>query len=249
MKKLLLLVVVVVVLAAGALALLNFVFDKERTKTHTVSGEVTEIVVKSQSGDVDLVPGGDQVEVRETQHYVFDKPKLERDVSGGVLTLESDCSAKLALKCYSDLRVTVPAGIKVTVKADSGDVDARAIDVRNAHLESDSGDVRLDLVGRQTLAWAHADSGDVEVVTRDAQAIDAQTDSGDVDVDADGAPRKIVAITDSGDVDVALQAGPYAIDADSDSGDALVEGLQRNDDAPQSIQARTDSGDVKLRAR
>ncbi len=249
MKKLLLAIVVLLLLAIAALAIANFVFDKKKTKTRTVAGTVSEIVVKSDGGDVDLVPASGQIEVRETRHYVFfKKPKLKQKLENGVLTLDTDCDLKV-LKCYSDVRVTVPAGIKVTVDSDSGDVDARGIDVRNAHLESDSGDVRLELGGRPLLAWAHTDSGDVDVVAADARAIDAQTDSGDIKVDADGDLRKVVALTDSGEVEATVPAGTYAIDADSDSGDVKVEGLSRNDGASKSIRARTDSGDITLRAR
>jgi DUF4097 and DUF4098 domain-containing protein YvlB len=249
MKKLLLGLVVLIVLAIGALAVLNFVFDQKKTKRQTISGKVTEIVIKSDAGDVDLKPGSGPVEIRETQHYVIRKPKLKQKLEGGVLTLDTpDCDIPV-VKCYSDLELTVPAGIKVTVDSDSGDIDANGISVLNAHLETDSGDVKGDFKGRQLLAFAHTDSGDVDVAVEDARAVDAQTDSGDVKVDADGHPLKIVAKTDSGDVDVAVPAGHYAIDADSDSGDAKTEGLTDTDKSPKSIEAKSDSGDVKIHAR
>lgn len=248
MKKLLLLIVLVIVIVAGAVAVGSLALDRTRVKTHTVADRVREIVVKSGSGDVDLVPAGRQVEVRETQHYVFRKPKLNRDVDNGVLTLDSDCKGGF-FTCYVDLRVTVPAAVKVTVDADAGDVDARRIGVRDGHVQSDSGDVRLELVGRQLLVWAHTDSGDVEVRAADARAIDAQTDSGEVTVDAGRDPRRVVARTDSGDVEVAVPRGDYAVDADTDSGDVRIDGITRNDRSPKSIQAQTDSGDITVRAR
>lgn len=231
MKKLLLFIVFLLILVIAALALLSFVFDKKKTKTQTISGTVTEVVVKSDRGDVKLTTGGTQVEVTEEQHYViFKKPKLKQKLEGGVLTLDVDCDIPV-IKCYSDLEVTVPAGVRTT------------------HLESDSGDVKADLEGRQLLVFAHTDSGDVNITVADARAVDAQTDSGNVKVDADGHPLKIVAKSDSGDVDVGVPNGHYAIDADSDSGEVKNEDLIDTNTSPKKIEAKSDSGDVKTHAR
>ena len=249
MKTLLLMVAGLLIIAIGALAVANLALDKRTVRTHTIAGPVREIVVRSDSGDVDLVPAGRRVVVRETRHYVFDEPTLDRTLDDGVLTLDTRCSG-LALHCSTDLRITVPRGVKVTVDADSGNVEARRIAVRDAHVESDSGDVSLELAGSQALVWAHTDSGSVDVVVANAREIDAETDSGDVRVDVGSPPRRVIAHTDSGDVEVGVPRGEYAIDADTDSGEVDVEdAVRRNDGAPRSIDAETDSGDVAIRAR
>ncbi len=249
MKKLLLVLVVLVAVAGAALVILNLTQARTSVETHTIAGSVREIVVTSDSGDVELVPADGSVIVRETQHYVFDKPKLDEDLANGVLTLNTRCKG-FAFNCSTDLRITVPAGVKISVDADSGDVEGRRVALRDPHIESDSGDVSLELAGRQALVFAHTDSGSVEVSAAAALAIDAETDSGDVEIDAGGTPRRIVAHTDSGDVDVTVPRGEYAIAARTDSGEVDVDaGISRNDRAPQSIDAETDSGDVSLRAR
>ena len=247
MRKLLLAVVVLLVIVAAALVVVSVVLDRTSVQRHAIKGPVSAIVVRSSAGDVDLVPAGTRLEVRETRHYVFAKPKLEQSVSGGVLTIKSDCNTKV-VTCYSDLRVTVPPGAAVTVEADSGDVEAGELGARNARLRSDSGDVRLELVGRQQLASARTDSGHVDVVAAAARTIDAQSDSGDVTVDAAARPHRTVALSDSGDVTVTVPPGAYAVDAKTDSGDVKVEGITIDEGAPSSIQARTDSGDVTVRA-
>jgi DUF4097 and DUF4098 domain-containing protein YvlB len=135
------------------------------------------------------------------------------------------------------------------VEADSGDVHADGIDVRDIRGRSDSGDVELELAGRQARVRAHSDSGDVHVVAAAAGAIDAKTDSGDVHVEAHGAPRRVVADTDSGRVDVQVPPGEYAVATETDGGDVDIDrALSRNDRADRSIEARTDSGDVALNA-
>jgi hypothetical protein len=248
MKKLLIVIAVLVVVVPGGLVLVGLALGHTKVRTHTVAGPIHAIVVRSGSGDVDLIPASARVQVRETRHYVFKKPTLHQDVTNGVLTLDADCSG-LYFNCSTDLRVTVPAGIEVTVEADSGNVHADRIGVRDIHAQSDSGDVHLVLAGRQSLAWAHTDSGDVHVETAGARTIDARTDSGDVRVEALGETLRVVAQTDSGDVDVDVPADEYAVDADTDSGNVDVDGISRNDRAPRSIVAKTDSGDVTLGGR
>jgi len=249
MKKALLIAAAVIVVVPATLALLGVVLGHEKITTHPVDGTVRAIVVNSDSGDVRFIRAGTQVQVRETQHYVLKKPKLEQDLTDGVLTLETTDCGVYFFNCSTDLRVTVPAGVRINVQADSGDVHVDGIDVADVRTESDSGDLHLDLVGRQARVWAHTDSGDVHVDSDDARAIDAETDSGDVHVEARGRPRRIVADTDSGDVHVRAPAGEYAVDTKTDSGDVEIDrAIIRTDRASRSIRAHTDSGDVTLDA-
>lgn len=250
MKSLAWALVLLLLIVAGAWTLANFAFARSQVRTDTVFGTVREIVVKADRGDVDLVPSRTLVQVRETRHWVVSQPELERTRKNGVLTLESTCSAeRLVVKCHSDLRIAVPPGVRITVDAGSGDVDLRGTDVRSVHVESGSGDIELDLDGRQTLVFASSDSGDVDLVARSVRAVDAQTDSGDVTADVGGLPRRVVARSNAGDVAVTVPRGAYRIRAVAESGDARVSGLGRDDRSLQSIHARTGDGDVAVRAR
>jgi hypothetical protein len=130
----------------------------------------------------------------------------------------------------------------------AGDIHAHGIAVGNARLQSHSGNLTVELSGRQQLVWAHTDSGTVDAVAADASAVDAQSHSGNVAVDARHA-RSIVARTDSGNVVVSVPAGDYAVDAHTQSGAVRVEGITRNDRAQESIQATTASGNVTVRTR
>ena len=229
MKNALLIVAGAIVLTTAALALFGVVLGQEKITTHPVAGTVREIVVKSDSGDVRLIRAGTQVQVRETQHYVLQKPTLEQDLTDGVLTLETDCDS-FFFNCSADLRVTVPAGVRISVEADSGDVHADGIETADVRTESDSGDVHLELVGRQERIRAHSDSGDVHVDSDGARAVDAQTDSGDVHVEVRGRPDRLMADADSGDVHVRVPAGQYAVDSETDSGDVEIDrAISRND--------------------
>lgn len=250
MKNLAWVLVLLALIVAGVWALANFVFAQTKVHSDTVFGTVREVVVKTDRGDVDIVPASRLIEVRETRHWVISQPELEQTRRNGVLTLESTCSPeRLVVRCYADLRIAVPSGVRVTVDAGSGDVDLRNSDARSVHAESDSGDIEMDLRGRQTLVFASSDSGDIDLIARSVRAVDAQTDSGDVTADVGGLPRRVVARSNSGDVTVAVPRGSYRIRAIAQSGDARVSGLGRNDRSLQSVHARTDDGDVTVRAR
>jgi hypothetical protein len=253
MKSLLLgilfVLVALVVAAVVALAVVNLGVDRTATKSHTVFGEVREIVVKPGDGNVEFIPAGSFIRIRESQHYVLDKPKLERTRSAGVLTIASKCDVPDPLPCYSDMRITVPAGVKLTVDGGSGDVDLRAVELRSAHIESGSGDIEFGLAGNAGLLWARSGSGDIEFVTARARSIDARSQSGDVDVDAATKPRRLVARSSSGDVELTLPRGIYAVAAKSGSGDVEVRGILRNRKSASSVDARTDDGDIELRPR
>lgn len=246
----LLLILAIVVAGAVALGITNLGVDRTATKEHTVYGTIREIVVKPGKGDVEFVPSDRLVRIRETQHFVIEKPELSRDRSGGVLTLEAACDdTPDVVPCFSDLRVSLPPGVKVTVDGGRGDVDLRGVDVRATHVETGSGDIELGLVGRPGLLWAHSDSGDVELVARSARAVDAQSGSGDVDVDVAAKPRRVLARSSSGDLELTLPRGIYAIRTRTESGEEDVRGVLRNRTAASSIDARTDSGDIEVRTR
>jgi hypothetical protein len=248
MKKLLVLIGLAIVLGGG-FAIANLAFAHTTVRTHTISAQVRAIVVTSGSGDVDVVDGGGQVAVRETQHYLLTDPSYDQSLEHGVLTIKTGCDS-IGFTCHTDLRLAVPAGVKVTVDAGSGDVDAHGTALGAPHLHSDSGDISVDVGGRMALVWAQTDSGDVDVDAAAASAIDAQSDSGDVKIDAGGPPRRIVGHSDSGSVKITVPAGDYAIDAQTDSGDIGIDhAITRDDRATHMIDAQTDSGDVKLRAR
>jgi hypothetical protein len=234
-----------------ALAAVNLGIDREATKNHTVFGAVREIVVKPGAGDVEFVPAGQLIRIRETKHYVLSEPTLERTRRNGVLTIATKCDDTPGdvVPCYSDLRVTVPRGVKVTVDGDSGDVNLRSIDVRAMHAQTGSGDIEVALTGRPSLLWAHSDAGDIELVSASARAVDVRSDSGDIEVDVGVKPRRVLARNNSGDIQLTLPRGIYAVRAKSDSGTLAVRGISRNRRSDSTIDARSSDGDVELRPR
>ena len=254
MKSLLLvilfLVLAIVVAGAIALGVTNLGVDRTATKNHLVAGTLREVVVKPGRGDVEVVPAAKLVRVSETQHYVIEKPELELTRADGVLTIEPKCDDfPEVVPCFSDLRISLPPGVKVTVDGGRGDVDLRAVDVRAVHVETGSGDIELGVIGRPGLLWAHSESGDVELVAASARAVDVRSSTGEVQVDVGTKPRRVLARSDDGDIELAMPRGIYAIKTTTSSGDVDVRGLLRNAASASSIDARTDSGDIDVRPR
>jgi hypothetical protein len=254
MKSLLLvilfLIVAIVIVGAIALGAANLGVDRTATKNHLVSGTLREVVVKPGRGNVEFLPAVKLVRITESQHYIIEKPKLELTRANGVLTIEPACDDYPdVVPCFSDLRISVPTGVKVTVDGGHGDVELRGVDVRGAHVETGSGDIELGVIGRPGLLWAHSDSGDVELVAASARAVDVRSSSGDVRADVGTKPRRILARSDDGDIELALPRGIYAIKTKTSSGDVGVRGLSRNAASASSIDVRTDSGDIDVRPR
>ena len=267
MKKALVLVALLVVLLAAGLVPADIVFENTKVKTHTFPGPIDEIVVRSDGGDVELVRArGRGRQVRETQHYLLKQPTLERDVEDGVLTLEARCEASF-VTCFSDLRVSVPAGAMDHGRRRLGR-RRRARDRRRRGAAGERLGRHAPRAARPPAARARARRTRATSTSRRATcaAIDAQTDSGDVvvttraarDVDgADGLRRRRrrgerAAAPDPRRHGLRRRAGRRAggrvraSPPKTDSGDVEVDGISRNDRAARSIEARTDSGDVTL---
>jgi hypothetical protein len=167
----------------GVVHAANGTLDRTSTATGTVTEPVRDIVLFAGTGDVQLVRGGERVEIHETRHYVTRRPTLTRTVENGVLTLRSTCPGRFVFACETDFRVAVPAGVGVRVNTGTGDIAAVDLDSRRVHVSTDVGDVNLDLAGRLDRVDARTDVGDLDIaVPRGTYAVEMQTDVGDRDV-------------------------------------------------------------------
>lgn len=180
----------------------------EENETHrdVISGAVDHVVIKAESGDIDIVPGKGSVDIERTDHYVLDSPDETRTLDHGVLTIESECDSVLAPFCATDYRVTVPEGVTVDVRTYVGDVDVEGITGREVEARAYVGDVHVD-AARKGDVTVRTNVGDVDVeLPRGTYAVDSDTAVGDSDLDgvisSDGARHEIDARADVGSVDV-----------------------------------------------
>jgi hypothetical protein len=232
--------------AVGALA-------RDAWRLHrTIPAGVRAVDVETQVGSITVLgapdgagPGVDvEMEVSRGLHA----PSHSETLVGDRLVLRSGCAWFVSSWCSIDYVITVPEGVSVVARSDSGDVS-----VSNVHgdiqLSSSSGwiEVRDVVAGRAVL---DADSGDVTVDGLAADSIEASSDSGSVTLLLDSSPTSIRATADSGDVQIALPDTPdaYRVDVSSDSGDTSAD-IRTDPASGRSIQASSDSGDVTVRYR
>jgi hypothetical protein len=191
---------------AGTIYAASETLDTTKTDEESFGRSIDRVVIRADSGDIDVVPGGRSIQVRETRDYVLDSPETSRTVEDGVLTIEAECDGSLSLFCATDYRVEVPAGVTVDVRTYVGDIDIDGISSRRVAARSYVGDVHVD-ARRRADVDARTNVGDVDVELP-AGRYDVETDApvGDSELHgidtSDRAKRQVEARTDVGDVDV-----------------------------------------------
>jgi hypothetical protein len=184
--------------------------DTTKTEESTFGRSVERVVIKADSGDIEVVRGGRSVEIRETRSYVLDSPDVTKSIEDGVLTIESECGGVLSIVCETDFRIAVPKGVPVDARTYVGDIEIDGIAASSIEARGYAGDIDVRAARRSDVT-ARTNVGDVDVeVPRGDYEIDAEASVGDSDVDgltaADRAKHRIKAQSDVGTVDVAAAA-------------------------------------------
>lgn len=237
-----------------------------------VSGPVSQVVVGSDSGHVNITTGGDGVTIHRVVHYQRGRPRPGQRLGGGTLTFTNGCR-----RCSIDYDLTVPATAGVQASTGSGRITVTG--VANVHARSDSGSVAARQVKGDVTAGTdsgsatvehvtgavtgHADSGRLTVndvagpLTLSTQSggifgsglrsatARASADSGSVRLLFTAAPGLVEAHADSGGIRVAVPRRPYAITAVSDSGGRDI-AVPTDPSAAARISLRTDSGGITV---
>lgn len=175
------------VLLGGAMFAAAEVFEETETHRETISGEIDHVVIKAESGDIDVVPGGRSLEVERTDRYAGDSPDVSQTLEDGVLTIDAECEGVFSVFCAVDYRVEVAAGVTVDARTYVGDIDVE--------------------VARKGDVTARTHVGDVDVaLPMGKYDVDTDTTVGDADVegviDSDRARHAVEARADVGTVDV-----------------------------------------------
>jgi hypothetical protein len=229
--RLVLLLTGVLVVVCGVAVGVSAALTQERTTTATIAQHIERVVVRADTGHVNLSGSeGSRVVVREKLRWMWRKPHVSTSVEGSTLTVSAECPGTSTLnRCKADLDLAIPFDADVVVRGDSGDISAERL---AGHLELTT------------------DSGDVAGRDLNPTTVKATTDAGNVDLEFATQPVSVHANSDSGDVDVTVPAGgEYRVDATTTAGDVKVEGILRNDHAGRTITATADAGDVTVRGR
>ena len=201
-------------------------YSAERSLDLDAQGLAT-LKLDTGAGDLDVigVPGLARIEVRgkacASEQEVLAGIQLSQQREGAaahVMTTIPDEGSNWQLfgshYAYMDVRVRVPAELKLALRDSSGDLDVTGI-AAGLELSDSSGDISLrDIGGAVTLSDS---SGDIELRGLDGSITIQSDSSGDIDlVDVSG--DALVHSDSSGDVDFRRITGNARIDSDS-SGD------------------------------
>ncbi|WP_330294522.1 hypothetical protein [Streptomyces sp. NBC_00503] len=171
------------------------------TRTGTLHGgsaghPVTALRITGGSANITVRPRGDQqVGYRAEIAWSSKKPVIEESWQDDTLTLTPHCPDEdswltVGLSCSVQLGVAVPAGLPVTVTADSGRIDigglGGAVDAR-----VDSGE--LHLTGLRGPVRARVGSGRVAAEAITAPELELAVGSGMAAVDFVSPPQKVTA--------------------------------------------------------
>jgi DUF4097 and DUF4098 domain-containing protein YvlB len=215
-------------LALVALAVSWLATKETRISSYAVRGQLARVELDVRSGNIEIADaGGSNVQVRRTDRFAYGRSSVERrNLSSGVLRINSRCPSVVVGSCSADYRVAVPDNVPVVVRTSDGDVHVDAFR-GSAQIQTGEGNVSVDAFCGFSLS--------------------VKTGSGNARTAASCSPQSLNLRSRSGSLDVTVPSGSYRVDADSNTGRRDVTGVTPSPGAPFEIQALSDSGDVTVR--
>lgn len=204
---------------------------------------ITALQVFADTGSLTVIPSdGDATEVAVRSRWDGEQPTVSQDRSGTTLTIVADCTGSGS--CEVDLTVSVPPGVAVTGRTDTGDVRVSGL-VGEVEIITVTGD--LELAGLSGRVRAGTDNGDVTGEDLRSPWITTTTGTGDVSLSFDAAPDMVSAVVGTGDLEMEVpeSSDGYRVDAATGTGELEVR-MAQNPNAFRSILARVETGDVAL---
>ena len=245
--------IVVVVLLAWAGVSQTFWRPFSPSST-TSPGAVTAIEVR-RGVDGLTVTTGERTEVRQFVSSWIPGRSGDVIVNGTTLTL-GGCG----WWCRVRYEVSVPAGVQLTGRLDSGDLTAE--NVGNVTFTTGSGSIRLasvdgpisvetgsgdiHIIGATDAVQASAGSGNI-TVTDPGGTVTAQTGSGNIDLTL-AAPSTATLHTGSGNITARVPAGPYRIAGKTGSGNRDIT-VATDPASTYVLTLDTGSGNVRVQPR
>lgn len=250
-------IAVVAVIAASTLAVAGCgaVGGAKLTYNDTEKSKVTGIVLDGHSGDVVVITGTSPATKITRIIRNSTDPKMSYQLVGAALHLSDDCGGN----CSVSYQIEAPAGVTVTGRLSSGDVQLTGVgatdlavtsgDVRirdaagPVKVQSSSGDVTVD--GAKNGVTLAATSGDIRATGLTGGPVTARVGSGDVTLGLTAA-QSVTAETSSGDVHLTVPTGKYKVTTDKGSGDVSVTGVTDDPAATAALDLRVGSGDITV---
>ncbi len=185
-----------------------------------VSGEIEQIVIRIDRGDVELIAAEDLWIERKVRGW---KGALElgSTIRDGVLTIEARCRG--IMTCRVDTRIELPPELDVRVEVGEGTVVLSEL-IGDVEVEIGEGELRGDALATTSL-WASVAIGDISLAVSRA--------AGDLAV-----------VSANGDVFLDLPAGPW--DLALSASDVTLDGLEADPEADRRVEVIAVGGAVLI---
>ncbi|WP_409493395.1 DUF4097 family beta strand repeat-containing protein [Amycolatopsis sp. cmx-11-12] len=244
----------IALIGVGVLTGLGWWWPSDAEATSELTQSIKSVRVENDEGTVKIRTGGGPAKVHQEFSYRWNKPGDAYRVDGDTLVL-----AGCGDNCEVDYDVTVPSGVPVTGRVDSGAVDIAGVSTVDISVDSGRVEVR-DVPGTVKV---RADSGRVELknIGQDVDVnassgaikgerlggnVKAQADSGRIELELVKAAN-ITAKSDSGSIEVTVPSGDYDVSGTTDSGSREID-VNQSGSAQYKLDLNTDSGSVKVNA-
>jgi hypothetical protein len=187
------------------------------TERFVPEGEIREILVRSDSGDVEL-RSADSLRIQRTIRAPDGAVELSHTVEDGKLTLDAHCTT--LLPCGVDLEIDIPEGVAVRVEIDQGEVWATGL--ARLQVKVGMGDVDVDVDGPLNI---RVGQGSIQARIDTRHTARLAVGMGDVSIQARGAGMAM-------DISAAV---------------IRVDGLGHDPDSQATLQVVAPAGEVSIR--
>jgi hypothetical protein len=217
-----------VLVGLGSLIVVSQFFRRTSKETTTVTGQVQQVIARTDVGNVSLHEGGpgEPLVIRRVLTWSFDRPTADVTQHGSRVEIVGRCpTIGLSIgHCAVDLDVTLPPGTSVVITSRIGDVTASGV---SGTLEAITG------------------TGDVDLRDLHSQRVTATNSTGDVAVTLLAVPRSVRAGTSTGNVRVSVPADgtAYQVTAYTSVGDRTVR-VPTDPESSRTINASSSVGDL-----
>ena len=239
--------------------------DNVERADFVVTEPVERIVVTVDTGRVEIMAwNGASIEVERVLSFGDERPRVEHNLTNGLLEIEADCPAgffSLGGSCTVDHLLRVPASVDVHIDLAAGTVRVSGL---NSEVAADTGSGSIELVDLGGRVTAETGSGGVVLERTSATAdvstgsggirgtdlaslqITARTGSGSINLDFGTTPDRVELETGSGSITAAVPAGSYRLDLETNSGSTTSTGITEDGSSSRIIRATTGSGSIRV---
>ncbi|MET8576882.1 DUF4097 family beta strand repeat-containing protein [Streptomyces sp. NPDC005012] len=236
-----------VVLATAALSGCGADLDDAEPEKRSFATSAGHVTIDTDNGDLAVRPA-DVEEIEVTRWFdgwaLIGDPEASWEMDGDRLELRTDCGPVMG-GCAARYEVLVPRDLRLTVRGDNGDIQARDFGTALT-IETDNGDV--EVTGATGPLTLEGDNGDLEATGVTSREVKAVSDNGDVRLVFASAPQRAGVESSNGDVTLEVPEGTaYRVDAATSNGDVSTR-LATDPDGANRLDVRSDNGDITLSA-